>query len=494
MKDGRAGPTGKLAVRYEGRYTITGKMNAITYRIGLPGSSRASTAFHVLALKLVVEGPLVEEGISSGSPPPPLEVDGRPVYRLRTLMDSRSRGPWRGRCTLADYCSGSFCLVHRCPEPLNILPVTPPVSVAIPQVSQYDPVLAMRDTAHPDPLPGVRDAVHPDPVPGVKDTIRTDPVPGIVDAASSIPVSIIVDAASSVPVSGIVDAASSVPVIDIVDVACPVTRSVPVALPPDLWPPLLTATPPPDPPPLIAAAPPLLLVVSAERLNDLTQASASKTKGRWTGTKMTTDTGMDKLTGTGTDTKECTDSIDKVLLPCMVLLIPAALGARQRRFASKALGRPLQSHWEKNFLGYIIQEGSVHMQPGPVLQQPDPRKPFVVEVDASDVGVGVVLSQHKEKEDKLYPIAYCSRKLSLPEKNYAVRDRELLAMKLSFEEWRHWLEGAQHPFKVITDHKIQTMKRLNSRQAWWSLLFSRFNFSNTYRSGERNLRVDALSR
>ncbi len=32
-------------------------------------------------------------------------------------------------------------------------------------------------------------------------------------------------------------------------------------------------------------------------------------------------------------------------------------------------------------------------------------------------------------------------------------NRELLAIKLALEEWRHWLEGAKHPFTVLTDHK-----------------------------------------
>lgn len=50
-----------------------------------------------------------------------------------------------------------------------------------------------------------------------------------------------------------------------------------------------------------------------------------------------------------------------------------------------------------------------------------------------------------------------------------VANKELLFMKVALEEWRHWLEGAVHPFQVITDHKnleyIKAAKRLNPRQA-----------------------------
>ncbi|KAK1788806.1 hypothetical protein P4O66_002616 [Electrophorus voltai] len=110
-----------------------------------------------------------------------------------------------------------------------------------------------------------------------------------------------------------------------------------------------------------------------------------------------------------------------------------------------------------------------------VLQQLHPEKPFVVEVDTSDVGV--VLSQRRGKSGQLKPIAYFSKKLSLSKRNYGVGDRELLAMKLAFKEWRHCLEGVRHPFTVITNHKnleyLQTIKRLNSRQARWLLFFSR---------------------
>lgn len=99
---------------------------------------------------------------------------------------------------------------------------------------------------------------------------------------------------------------------------------------------------------------------------------------------------------------------------------------------------------------------------------------------------------------KLYPCAFYSRKLNAAERNYDVGDRELLAMKAVFEEWRHWLEGANYPFTVLTDHKnleyLRTAKRLNPRQARWSLFFTRFNFTVTYRPGSKNTKADALSR
>ena len=134
----------------------------------------------------------------------------------------------------------------------------------------------------------------------------------------------------------------------------------------------------------------------------------------------------------------------------------------------------------------------------PILIQPDPSRQFIVEVDASDTGVGAVLSQRSASDEKIHPCAFFSRRLVPAERNYDVGNRELLAVKLALEEWRHWLEGAEQPFVVWTDHKnlsyIQTAKRLNSRQARWSLFFGRFNFTLTYRPGSRNVKPDALSR
>ena len=134
----------------------------------------------------------------------------------------------------------------------------------------------------------------------------------------------------------------------------------------------------------------------------------------------------------------------------------------------------------------------------PILTMPDPQRQFVVEVDASNEGVGAILSQRSEQDGKVHPCAFLSRRLSKAERNYDVGNRELLAVKLALEEWRHWLEGAEHPFIVWTDHRnleyIKKAKRLNSRQARWALFFNRFSFSLSYRPGSKNVKPDALSR
>lgn len=134
----------------------------------------------------------------------------------------------------------------------------------------------------------------------------------------------------------------------------------------------------------------------------------------------------------------------------------------------------------------------------PVLIQPDQTKPFIVEVDASEDGVGAVLSQGSSTFTNLKPCAFFSRKFSPAEKNYDIGNRELLAIKWAFEEWRHFLEGALHRVMVLTDHKnlmfLESAKRLNPRQARWALFFTRFDFCVTFRPGSKNIKADALSR
>ena len=81
----------------------------------------------------------------------------------------------------------------------------------------------------------------------------------------------------------------------------------------------------------------------------------------------------------------------------------------------------------------------------PVLIFPDPGRQFIIEVDASDIGIRAVLSQRTEGDQLIHPVAFLSRRFTPAERNYDVGNRELLAVHVALEEWRHWLEGAQHP-------------------------------------------------
>ena len=133
----------------------------------------------------------------------------------------------------------------------------------------------------------------------------------------------------------------------------------------------------------------------------------------------------------------------------------------------------------------------------PILVHPDFAKAFYLETDASDFALGAVLSQ-MGVDEKLHPVAFYSRKFSAAEINYEIHDKELLAIVDSFQEWRHFLEGAAHPVTVYTDHKnleyFMTARVLNRRQARWNMSLSRFDFVITYRPGKQQGLSDALSR
>lgn len=133
----------------------------------------------------------------------------------------------------------------------------------------------------------------------------------------------------------------------------------------------------------------------------------------------------------------------------------------------------------------------------PILIHPNQDLPFIVETDASDYGLGCVLSQ-ANNEGFWQPCAYYSRSFSPAERNYDIFDKEMLAIVTALKVWRHYLEGAKHPFIVYTDHKnieyFKSAKSLNRRHARWALMFTQFEFTITYRPGLQCTKPDALSR
>lgn len=105
----------------------------------------------------------------------------------------------------------------------------------------------------------------------------------------------------------------------------------------------------------------------------------------------------------------------------------------------------------------------------------------MVEVDASQTGMGAVLSQQQGSPARLHPCVLFSRKLSQAEQNCNTGNQELLIIKLTLEEWHHWLKGSRHHFLFITNqHNIEYLKkaqRLNPRQAKMDIIFHQFTIS-----------------
>ncbi|KAJ1194909.1 hypothetical protein NDU88_004194 [Pleurodeles waltl] len=134
----------------------------------------------------------------------------------------------------------------------------------------------------------------------------------------------------------------------------------------------------------------------------------------------------------------------------------------------------------------------------PILLHPNPDEPYYVEADASDVAIGGILSQRHKDTGQLHPVAYFSRKLTPPEINYSIADKELLAVKETFCEWRHYILGAKHKVTVYMDHRnlqfLKSARTLTARQLRWSLYFADFDFVITFRPGKVNGKADALSR
>ena len=86
----------------------------------------------------------------------------------------------------------------------------------------------------------------------------------------------------------------------------------------------------------------------------------------------------------------------------------------------------------------------------PVLSHFYPERKTVVETDASDFALGCVLSQYQERQ--LHPVAFHSRKLNSLERNYEIRDKELLAIMEAFRECKRYLtcEKYQRRYTPIT--------------------------------------------
>lgn len=130
----------------------------------------------------------------------------------------------------------------------------------------------------------------------------------------------------------------------------------------------------------------------------------------------------------------------------------------------------------------------------PILSAPDFSLEFTIQCDASTLGLGGVLTQIQNGEEKV--ISYASRSLSRAEKNYSAVELELLSVVHFCEVFRGYIEGSH--FKVITDNAslkyLRSMDRPSGRLCRWAARLSMFDFEVIHRKGKLHVTPDALSR
>lgn len=126
----------------------------------------------------------------------------------------------------------------------------------------------------------------------------------------------------------------------------------------------------------------------------------------------------------------------------------------------------------------------------PVLAIPDFAKPFAIETNACQYGVGAVLLQEG------HPLAYVSKPHGPKTQGLSIYEKEYLAILIAIEHWRSYLQLAE--FIIYTDQKSLTHlndQRLNTM--WQQKVLSKLlglSYRIVYKKGVDNSAADALSR
>lgn len=130
----------------------------------------------------------------------------------------------------------------------------------------------------------------------------------------------------------------------------------------------------------------------------------------------------------------------------------------------------------------------------PILAYPDPHKPFILDTDASDAGIGAVLSQEHVGQEQV--IAYASRALTKQERRYATTKKELLSVVTFTKHFKHYLLGKE--FVLRTDHSslrwLHNFQGLEGQLARWLEQLASFQYKIVHRPGRVHSNADALSR
>ena len=119
---------------------------------------------------------------------------------------------------------------------------------------------------------------------------------------------------------------------------------------------------------------------------------------------------------------------------------------------------------------------------------------YTLNTDASDVGLGAVLSQEQDGDEKV--IAYRSKTLFKEQRRYCTTRKELLAVVAFIKQFRHYLLGRE--FKVWTDHSslrwLCNFKEPQGQLARWLEAMRKYKFTIEHRDEKKHQNADSQSR
>ncbi|KAI5175606.1 hypothetical protein PAEPH01_2174 [Pancytospora epiphaga] len=142
------------------------------------------------------------------------------------------------------------------------------------------------------------------------------------------------------------------------------------------------------------------------------------------------------------------------------------------------------SNEDQSALNRIIKE----IESQTLLSYPDITKEFTLETDASDIGIGAVLTQGK----KIIGLYSC--KLLPAETRYTTAEKEFLGIIKALKHFRTIIFNVH--VKIKTDHAnlLFNTSVENNRVQRWKLLLEEFDYELIYQKGEENIGADGLSR